>query len=231
MQTPAESDSTLDRLTAALADLGLILRGGFHPGPEDGLGHRSLLLVGNAGPAMWRVFSAAPEFRDGQADPLDRWTARVLTGLAAGFGAQVLFPFGGPPYQPFQRWAIRAEGLKASPLGILIHSRFGLWHAYRAALVFPERLDLPAQEPAPCPCDACADKPCLTACPVTAFGPAGYDVAACVRHVAGPAGGDCREQACRARRACPIGSEYHYVPAQASFHMEAFLASRTGGKT
>lgn len=231
MQEPAESDTTLDRLAAALADLGLILRGGFHPGPEEGLGGRSLLLVGNAGPEMWRAFSTAPEFRDGQADPLDRWTARALTGLAAGFGAEALFPFGGPPYRPFQRWAIRAEGLKASPLGILIHPRFGLWHAYRAALVFPEKLDLPALKAAPCPCDDCAEKPCLTACPVTAFGPGGYDVEACVRHVAGPAGGDCREQACRARRACPIGSEYHYVPAQASFHMAAFLASKTGGTT
>lgn len=231
MQAPSESESVLARLTDELAALGLILRGGFHPGPEEGLGGESLLLVGNAGPAMWRAFTAAPESRDGAADPLDRWTARVMTGLAADCGAEAVFPFRGPPYRPFQRWAMRAQGLKASPLGILIHPRFGHWHAYRAALVFPRKLDLPAPESMPCPCDDCAEKPCLTSCPVVAFGAAGYDVAACVRHIAAPPGRDCRERACRARRACPVGLEYHYEPAQASFHMEAFLASKSGSRT
>ena len=231
MQAPAKSDPTPDRLTEALAGLGLILRGGFHSGPEEGMGGASLLLIGNAGPAMWRVFAAAPEARDGAADALDRWTARVLTGLAADFGAEAVFPFGGPPYRPFQRWAMRAEGLKASPLGILIHPRFGLWHAYRAAFIFREKLDLPVPEALSFPCDDCAEKPCLSTCPVSAFGPAGYDVEACVRHIASPAGRDCREEACRARRACPVGPEYHYDPAQAAFHMGAFLASKTGGRT
>lgn len=229
MQVSAESESVLGRLTDELAKLGLILRGGFHPGPEENLGGASLLLIGNAGPAMWRSFSAAPEARDGAADALDRWTARVLTRLAADFGAEAVFPFGGPPYRPFQRWAMRAEGLKSSPLGILIHPRFGLWHAYRAAFIFRERLGLPAPEALSFPCDDCTEKPCLSTCPVAAFGPAGYDVAACVRHIASPAGRDCREEACRARRACPVGAEYHYDPVQASFHMTAFLASKTGG--
>ncbi len=231
MRAPVESHPVLARLTEALAGLGLILRGGFHPAPEEDLGGRSLLLVGNAGPAMWRAFSAAPEFGDGEADALDRWTARVLTPIAAGFDAEAVFPFGGPPYRPFQRWAMRAEGLKASPLGILIHPRFGLWHAYRGALIFAERLGLPAPDPAPSPCDDCAEKPCLTGCPAAAFGPAGYDVEACVAHIVAPAGQDCRAQACRARRACPVGQRYHYDPGQASFHMEAFLASKTGSGT
>ena len=63
--------------------------------------------------------------------------------LAPGFGATALFPFGGPPWLPFQRWAMKADCVTASPLGILIHPDFGLWHAYRGALAFAEQLDLP----------------------------------------------------------------------------------------
>jgi hypothetical protein len=33
-------------------------------------------------------------------------------------------------------------------------------------------------------------------------------------------------RACLARRACPVGAEYIYRPAQAEFHMAAFLAAR-----
>jgi hypothetical protein len=37
------------------------------------------------------------------------------------------------------------------------------------------------------------------------------------------AGSDCRERGCRARRACPVGSEFSYVEEQARFHINAFL--------
>ena len=44
--------------------------------------------------------------------------------------------------------------LSPSPLGILIHPEFGLWHALRGALLFRDRLELPAIEARPSPCDA-----------------------------------------------------------------------------
>jgi hypothetical protein len=36
-------------------------------------------------------------------------------------------------------------------------------------------------------------------------------------------GAACREGGCLARRACPVGDEFRYLPAQARFHTEAFL--------
>ena len=39
-------------------------------------------------------------------------------------------------------------------------------------------------------------------------------------------GEDCMTHACRARRSCPVGRAYRYQPAQASFHMSAFLRNR-----
>ena len=140
------------------------------------------------------------------------------------FGASALYPFDGPPYWPFQRWAMRAEPVRPSPLGILIHPRHGLWHAYRAALAFAEEIPLPPREDAPDLCGECADKPCLAACPVGAFGAAGYDVGACLEHLRSAAGRDCMTAGCRARRACPVGQQHAYPPAQAAFHMAAFRA-------
>ncbi len=140
--------------------------------------------------------------------------------------ARALFPFGGPPHLPFGAWAKRAEPVAESPLGMLIHPDYGLWHAYRGALAFAATLDLPPRAERPRPCDTCAGRPCLSACPVAAFSEAGYDVAACTDHISAPAGADCMEAACRARRACPVGPEYAYEPAQARFHMKHFLEAR-----
>ena len=110
-----------------------------------------------------------------------------------------------------------------SPIGLLIHPHWGLWHAYRGALVFERRIELPAIEPKASPCEACAAKPCLSACPVHAFSGGSYDLDACVSHVRSAAGVACREGGCLARRACPVGDEFRYLPAQARFHTEAFL--------
>lgn len=220
----------------AAAAEGLVPRGAFHPRsgdlvPDltDGSRPATLVLLGNVGGSLWRAFSAAQEVSDRAPDPLDRWSQRVIGGLARSLGAEPLYPFGGPPYLPFVDWAKRAEPVAESPLGMLIHPDHGLWHAYRGALVFKERIALPAALARPRPCDDCPDMPCLRACPVGAFGTAGYDVAACTSHISHPAGQDCLDLGCRARRACPVGQGDRYGPAQARFHMAAFRTARRTG--
>jgi epoxyqueuosine reductase QueG len=182
-----------------------------------------VLLLGFVGSSGWPVFAASAEAADGLADPLDRWSRRVVAALAERFGATALFPFDGPPYWPFQSWGRQAGPLSPSPLGMLIHPRYGLWHSYRGALVFAEALDLPEREDAPSPCATCAGRPCLSACPVGAFSDKGYDVAACVGWLRSGKGGACLSGGCLARRACPVGPDYAYAPEQAAFHMAAFL--------
>jgi hypothetical protein len=212
----------LPRIERALESHGLILRGGFHPeNDEAGLeGIGTVVLVGNAGPAMWEAFM--PHI-DAERNSLDRWTKRVIDRIAEKFGARVIYPFG-PEAPPFQRWAIRAETVYPSPLGILIHPEYGLWHAYRAALLLSEQLDLPPHSTASSPCDSCAEKPCLSACPVSAFAGTNYDVAACASHLAG-AEQTCLAVGCLARNACPIGEKWRYREAQIVFHMAAFNRS------
>ena len=121
---------------------------------------------------------------------------------------------------------MRAEDVQSSPLGILIHPDYGLWHAYRAALLFDRPLEFPVRQTRASPCEACAEKPCLSACPVGAFSGQGYDLAACAGHLASAASRDCHLVGCRARDACPAGEQYRYGEAQRRFHMAAFIRAR-----
>ena len=224
-------------LTEALARHGLRVRGGFATdGPTDGdilrmaPWSRTLVLVGNVGSELWDKSGAAIAALD-DPDPLDRWTRDVIEPIAASVDGLALFPFTGPPYWPFQRWAERAEGVRQSPIGIQIHPDFGLWHAYRAAILLREASALPRREQAH-PCDACVDRPCLTHCPVNAFTSAGYAVDRCVDHVVAlqNESGSCSDVGCLARLACPIGTKWRYRPDHARFHMRAFVKARMRSK-
>jgi len=223
---------TTTELSARLASHGLLLRGGFLLDPttdsvllERCPGGRQLVLVGNAGSAIWPHLHRFITENPTATDPLDQWTALVLQDLAAEIGAIGLFPFGGPPWWPFQQWAKRADAVTPSPVAILIHPTYGLWHAYRGALLLEEPIALPPRPNLPSPCDSCRDRPCLDGCPVGAFSASGYDVDGCARHVNGATGRDCQTRGCLARLACPVGSEYRYDSAHAAFHMAAFRRS------
>jgi ferredoxin len=216
----------LTAISKALSQHGLILRGGFHTSDDEAgplVVISTLLLIGNAGGAMWEAF--APH-DDGKPNPLDRWTRRAIDPIAEEFGAHAVYPFG-PEALPFQQWATRSEAVHSSPLGILIHPRYGLWHAYRAALLFAHRIDLPPRPDAPNPCESCAEKPCLSACPVGAFTGTEYRLAACADHIAKPHS-NCTAIGCHARNACPVGQEWRYPAEQIRFHMAAFSRSVTG---
>jgi hypothetical protein len=185
--------TAFEEIAEAAAPLGLAAAG-LHEGDA------TIVLLAYDGPAMWAAFSAAPEAADGAPDPLDRWSARVIGALAARFGARAVSP-NDRPYPPFLGWAMAAEPVWPSPLGMLVHG-------------------------AAKPCDSCAEKPCLAACPVGAFSDAGYDIPACLGWLARP-DGDCRAAGCRARHACPVGRAYAHRPEQASHHMEAFFRTQS----
>ncbi|WNJ99699.1 ferredoxin [Thalassospiraceae bacterium LMO-JJ14] len=212
----------IEQLDDILRPFGLSTRGALHAEARESIPSNmaTLILIGNKGPDMWRSFSAnIPE----DPNPLDTWTKQILVQVANSFDALAIYPFEGPPHYPFQRWAMMADDVAQSPIGPLIHPVYGMWHAYRAAFLFKERLDIPDVAHTPSPCTTCADQPCLKTCPVSAFRPGQYDVAACRDHIASEAGRSCLENACLARRACPVGREYIYQPAQAAFHMQHFL--------
>jgi hypothetical protein len=240
----------VDQLYRRTAMIGLAVRGAFHPLPGELAGvagaaeSGTIVLLGFTGSDQWSVFQDSSEAQDGLPHPLDRWSRRVIGGLARELGAADFYPSGDPlgaplgsPASPlpFQRLARRCEPAHPSPIGLLIHETYGLWHAYRGGLCLRERIPLPPSPPAVLqprsPCERCPARPCLSGCPVGAFKDGSFQLAACVGHVLSAAGADCRENGCLARRACPVGPQFRYVPAQARFHMNAFLHSVDGGDT
>ena len=151
---------TFDTIVAAVEAEGLASRGAFHVAADDTVPPftddapaATLVLVGNEGPGMWAAFSTSEEAADGAQDALDRWSRRVVSRLADSLGGAAHFPFGGPPWLPFIRWAQRAGPVHPSPIGPLVHPDFGLWHAYRGAIAFRERLDLPSRDDRASPCE------------------------------------------------------------------------------
>lgn len=214
---------TLAAITAAAEPHRLGIFGAFHLVPEDGLpdGLQTLVLLGPEEPGFWPHLTAAPEWQDGRPDPVDRWSRRVIGGIACDLGGKAHFPFGGPPYRPFYKWALKSGRAWVSPVTLLVHDRAGLMVSYRGAVALKERLDLPLPSAAS-PCETCAGRPCLTACPPRALTAAGYDLPACHGFLDTPPGADCLSSGCAARRACPLSQAYGRLPEQSAYHMRLF---------
>jgi epoxyqueuosine reductase len=240
----------LAELDRRARDAGLFVSGTCDLAPGDGLPprFRSVALLSPDEPRFWDIFTASPESVDGVADPVDRWSRRVIGTIACAMGGKAAFPFGGPPYRPFVRWALRSGRCHNSPVHLLVHDTAGLFISFRGAVALSETLP---PDPRPAPCDTCA-RPCTTACPPGALTPAGYDVPACHAWLdllppssspitpgeaivaplvqetmaagAAPRGqrqtDDCRS-GCLVRRACPVGQERRR-PEQSAHHMRHF---------
>jgi hypothetical protein len=196
------------------------------PAPGNESKTRQLLLVGNAGSSVWPAFTESPEYGDDLPDSLDRWSRRIAEQIAGRIGGTAIFPWEGPPYPPFLAWAGLGERVFSSPLSMFIHSEYGLWHAYRFALVLPGRHAGPeGVQSSASPCLSCTSQPCLDACPVDAFDGKTYAVHQCIDFLQADPHSACRQQGCGARRACPVGKSFTYLPDHARFHMDAFVKS------
>jgi epoxyqueuosine reductase len=181
----------------------------------------TLLLLGPREPGFWPAFTASPEFGDGAPDPLDRYSKRLIGGLAVAWGGEAVFPSDGPPYPPFIAWALATGHVWQSPVGLMVHDRQGLWLSFRGAVRLPGLVPL-VQQGKP-PCSTCEGQPCRDACPVGALHEQRYDVAGCKAFLARPDGTDCMESGCAVRRTCPVSRAYGRLPQQSAFHMRSFF--------
>lgn len=202
---------------------GLAVFGAFHPAADDGApdGCATMMLLGPAEPGFWDHVTRQREFADGAADPLDRWSRRVIDAIAEEAGGGALFPFSGPPWQPFLHWALRSGRAWQSPVGMLVHDTAGLMVSYRGAIALPHRIVVPTP-PQESPCAQCPAAPCRTACPAAALTPAGYDTEACHRFLDTGSGNMCLSAGCAVRRACPVSAHHGRQTAQSAYHMRHF---------
>lgn len=211
---------TFDAVQISAQARGLSIAAAFHPfagdlAPE---GCQTLILLAPQEPGFWDRIKQEPA----NDNSVDDWSRREITALTDQFDAQPLFPFGGPPYQPFIRWALASGQVWQSPLGLLVHDQQGLFISFRGALAFEERIALP-EAIATSPCDTCTTKPCQSACPADAFASGNYDVPACTAFLATPDGQDCLNGGCKARRACPVSQKWPRQPEQSAYHMKLFF--------
>lgn len=197
---------------------GLFIMGVLPPRLSDEDGTLALLGTGDG---FWPIFNASQEKGDGQPDPMDRWSKRVVGNMATALDAKCSFPSDGPPYPPFISWALKSGRFHSSPVGMLVHDRAGLMASIRGALHFKRDLGVGASAQSS-PCENCSDQPCVITCPVNALGHQ-YDVPACKSWISSPDGSDCLLQGCLARRSCPLSKAHGRDPSQSAFHMEAFL--------
>jgi hypothetical protein len=184
-------------------------------------GTRSILVLGNGGPALWRAFvadlQAHPEHLATEANPLDAFVHRALLAADPLLGDLPRRWFRAANEETTHldfRVLARLAGLGAAGrLGLLMHPEHGPWLGLRAACLLP--VDLP---PSPVvttsPCDSCP-APCVAACPGGAFGSGTWSVDACGAFKLSSA---VCEGTCHARLACPAGATSRYPTEALRYH-------------
>lgn len=168
---------------------------------------RQLVLIGNAGRALWAALKAsgldsADPIDDFSVDAVERWFAERLPGHRY----TLLYP--GETPVGLQALGRLAGWHHATPFMVGILPGWGSWFGYRVALLADT--DLPPTPPlqVESPCLSCAARPCVAACPAQAMAGGEFDLRACVDHRRQP--DSCCAHACMARDACPVGREHRY---------------------
>ena len=183
-------------------------------------GTKSILVVGNAGPAFWDVFSADlkqnPEHLRDHDDPVDAFVSRSIERASRTIAhvphRWIQSTHDAPVHLDFRTLAVDAGLGAPSRLGLVIHPKFGPWMALRAACFLP--MPLPKSDPIRDLCSGCS-APCVDACPGSAFLDGQWDVQQCVKFHR--ESNEC-DQSCASRMACPVGADMAYPAIQRRYH-------------
>lgn len=178
--------------------------------------YANLVLMANGGARFWNALN---DFGIQTDDPVDYFSHTLAQRFVDEFlgspEARHIYPSSYPV--PLQKLGVLAGWSHASVLGLSIHPRFGTWFAYRAAFLCAAELPPTTVAASVSPCASCAEKPCITACPVNAVREhAMLDLDACIGFRTRPES-DCARR-CLAREACPVGQEHRYSEEQISYH-------------
>lgn len=185
--------------------------------------YRRLILLGHGGRRLW---TALQEWGLKTADPVDHYSLTITRQFIRDYLGEppVCWLYPQTEYiVPLQQLGAWAGWSYPSPLGQGIHPEFGVWFAYRAAFLTTAELPLRTEPKRPSPCASCADKPCITACPVGAVRPDRFDVDGCARFRLRD-DSPCADR-CLARLACPFFPEHRYTLPQIQYHYRHSLGT------
>jgi len=152
-------------------------------------------------------------------DPFDSFSIEAAHRVSKEYWGcdqiELLYP--GPLPIPLQRLGQLAGCSYPSPLGLDLHPVYGPWFAYRVAFLIGTELQLTEPGMVGSPCEGCADRPCVAACPASAVAPDhSLDLERCIAHRLVPRSG-CTDR-CQSRLMCPVGRTWQYSEAQLRYH-------------
>lgn len=182
-----------------------------------------LLLLGHGGRTLWEQVQS-----DWQADdPIDNYSIRVTKQFLHDYcddaPHHILYPLTDMPL-PLQQLGMLAGWHHRAPLGIGINGVYGVWFAYRVAVLTTAVLAPTEPMDTPSPCTNCVDKPCVSACPGRAVGEVGgFQAIPCFTHRV-KSNSSCADR-CLSRLACPYFPEHRYSDTQIQYHYTLSLPS------
>jgi len=175
-----------------------------------------IILIGHGGTSLWSHLQIEKQTHS---DPIDHYSETAAREFAdhalTGFHYQIVYPGAAPV--ALQQLGTLAGWHTDSPLGLGINPQWGLWYAYRAALLTNAPLSIRVNTQPDSPCKTCSDPPCLSHCPANALTKERpVDINRCARYRLS-AQSDCSDQ-CLSRNSCPVSTEHRYTLDQIQYH-------------
>jgi ferredoxin len=192
-----------------------------HQHAPESTAYRNLMLFGNGGTRLWQCMQ---KNQQDETHLVDSFFIDCIDRVFADSDYKTVYP--GNHFLPLQGLGRLAGWHHDSTMGLGIHPVFGLWFAYRGAVLTntefsPYTTDSSAMPESPC--DTCEREPCITACPARAVTTDRYQVRQCTDYRL-QAESSCQSR-CISRQVCPLGKEHQYLPDQMKHHYDFSLAA------
>ncbi|TVO78763.1 hypothetical protein [Sedimenticola selenatireducens] len=179
-----------------------------------------IVLIGHGGKTLWEMLQIDAT----TPDPIDQYSRVAAIAFAKETlgknGYHLIYP-GDKPIA-LQQLGTVAGWHAPSPLGLGINPHWGLWYAYRAALLTNATLPVMIEPSPQRPCDRCLEKPCLSNCPAGALSKVHQiDMDQCATYRLSD-NSSCSDR-CLARMSCAVSNEHRYTLEQIQYHYRLSL--------